>query len=515
MFKYIYKLKGLLFLSVILSIINAVINAAMLLFPGLLIDNYGKGFIYIKKMLIIYSIVFVAYLLNAYFSNRAADYRRILFEKSIKKDFFKAVIEQNYQSFHSRDVGEYISLQTNDITEMCMNYMNPLFFIIDSIVMIIIFGISLIKYVNIYVTIAVILFSLMVVFIPSLTGKSVSKRNSRYLNKLGKYTSTVKALYESHEILDNEGKKKINSYHKKELDEVMYEHMRYRRLNSLALVLNGGSVEALSLIVFAMVAFLLSKNMITLGMATIAFSYSTKFMDPMYELNTNIGSVISVLEIKKKLLKIIEGCEKEIDCDEIVTSIKTSDLTKRYDDVEINIPQTSICDLKKYLIRGENGVGKSVFFRLLMDFEKPSSGEISYNDGMKAIVLDKSMSYSPQKPVIFDASYEDNISIYQTYNLDKIDIYEKYFPEKVINHIKQNSDIKNLSGGEKQVITILRALCSEKPILLLDEPFAAMNQITIDYFMQHLREINKTLLIIAHNIDNYADLFDENIILER
>lgn len=83
-----------------------------------------------------------------------------------------AVIEQNYQSFHSRDVGEYISLQTNDITEMCMNYMNPLFFIIDSIVMIIIFGISLIKYVNIYVTIAVILFSLMVVFIPSLTGKS-------------------------------------------------------------------------------------------------------------------------------------------------------------------------------------------------------------------------------------------------------------------------------------------------------------------------------------------------------
>ena len=47
--------------------------------------------------------------------------------------------------------------------------------------------------------------------------------------------------------------------------------------------------------------------MITLGMATIAFTYSTKFMDPMYELNTNIGTVISVSDIKKKLLQIIDG----------------------------------------------------------------------------------------------------------------------------------------------------------------------------------------------------------------
>ena len=128
--KYVYKLKGLLFISVIFSVINAVINAAMLLFPGLLIDNYKKGFPYIQKMLLIYAMVFIGYMINAYFSNRAADYRRILFEKAIKKDFFTSAIEQNYKSFHSRDVGEYISLQTNDIAEMCMNYMNPLFFIL-------------------------------------------------------------------------------------------------------------------------------------------------------------------------------------------------------------------------------------------------------------------------------------------------------------------------------------------------------------------------------------------------
>ena len=513
--KYVYKLKGLLCISVIFSVINAVINAAMLLFPGLLIDNYKKGLPYIQKMLLIYALVFIGYMINAYFSNRAADYRRILFEKAIKKDFFKSAIEQNYKSFHSRDVGEYISLQTNDIAEMCMNYMNPLFFILDSMVMIIIFGIALIKFVNVYVTLAVIVFSVLIVFIPSLTGKSVSKRNKTYMDKLGRYTSTVKTLYESHEILDKAGKDKINSYHEKELDDVMDDFMKYRRLNSLAMVLNGGSVEALSLIVFAMVAFLLSKGMITLGMATIAFTYSTKFKDPMYELNTIIGTVISVSDIKKKLLLIIDGCEKDVASDEIISSIKTTELTKEYNEVKIHIPAANIAGSSKYLIRGENGAGKSVFFRLLMNFEKSSSGDIFYNDKADPNGIDASMCYSPQKPMIFDASYEENISIYGTYSLKNLDTYEKYFPEDIINHIKQNSDLKNLSGGEKQVIAMLRVLCSEKPILLLDEPFAAMNQVTIDCFMRHMGEMDRTVLIIAHNIDDYADTFDENIWIKR
>ena len=117
--------------------------------------------------------------------------------------------------------------------------------------------------------------------------------------------------------------------------------------------------------------------------------------------------------------------------------------------------------------------------------------------------------------MIFDASYEDNISIYGTYSLENLDTYEKYFPEDIINHIKQNSDLKNLSGGEKQVIAMLRVLCSEKPILLLDEPFAAMNQVTIDCFMRHMGEMDRTVLIIAHNIDDYTDTFDENIWIKR
>lgn len=74
----------------------------------------------------------------------------------------------------------------------------------------------------------------------------------------------------------------------------------------MAMVLNGGSVEAIGLIAFAVVAILLNNHAITLGMAANAFTYSTKFIDPMYEMNVCIGMVNSVREIKKKIIAIIE-----------------------------------------------------------------------------------------------------------------------------------------------------------------------------------------------------------------
>lgn len=257
--RYILKIRGILCCSVVLSLANAVINALMLLFPGWLIDGFSKGLPYIVKLMVAYAVLFVLYLINAYLSNRASDYRRINFEKAIKKDFFDAVIQRDFQSFHKYDVAEYISMQTNDISEMCMNYMNPLFSILDATVMIAIFGTSLVIFVNINIALIILLFSALIVFVPRLTANNLAKRNGAYLENVGQYTSIVKTLYEAHAILDRKGRKKITQLHGRALDHVMNLFNHFRRLNSFAMVLNGGSVELISLVVFAVVAILLCK----------------------------------------------------------------------------------------------------------------------------------------------------------------------------------------------------------------------------------------------------------------
>ena len=165
---------------------------------------------------------------------------------------------------------------------------------------------------------------------------------------------------------------------------------------------------------------------------------------------------------------------------------------------------------KKYLILGDNGVGKSVLFKLLMNYYSLDKGDITYDGiAIDKIDLDYLNCYVSQTPYIFDTDYYNNVTLYGTYKTDQLDYYEQFFPVHMIEKIKSSTNLKNLSGGEKQIIALLRALITNKEVLLLDEPFSAMNKVTISHFMNHLHQISSTIIIIAHNLDEYIEAFNE------
>lgn len=405
-------------------------------------------------------------------------------------------------------------MQANDITEMCQNYLSPLLSIYRSLLLIVAFGVSLIVFVNYYIAAVIFIFSLVVVFIPKLTAKDLANKNKRYMDVVGKYTSNIGKMFEAHDILDGRSKKRLMEIHSKNIEDVLAHNMDFRKTNSFAMVINGGSVEFVSVIIFVIVAILLLKGKITVGMATIAFTYSTRFMEPIYELNVCLGKVHSVKKVQEKILNIIgNGIVNKSDRFNI-KNIKTTQLVKKYKKTELVMPQTSFEYPKKYLITGENGVGKSVFLRLLMQFEKADAGTIEY-DGKNNIDISEDICYVPQNPVIFNASYVDNVTIFNAYDSNNLERYESFFPKEILDNIKQNTNTENLSGGEKQVIAFLRALCSEKRIIMMDEPFSAMNNVSIDYFMKNMESIDKMMLIIAHNVGDYEKQFDENIVILR
>ena len=144
---------------------------------------------------------------------------------------------------------------------------------------------------------------------------------------------------------------------------------------------------------------------------------------------------------------------------------------------------------------------------MLLGFMKPSEGEAVYDP--KDIIPNESICYVPQKPLLFQGSYLDNISIFGTYDCENLNTYEEYFPSYLIEQIKSSTDLNSLSGGEKQILCLLRALCSEKNVLILDEPFSAMNNIVIDSFMNHLKDIDRLVIFVAHNMNQYTDAFDQ------
>ena len=139
---------------------------------------------------------------------------------------------------------------------------------------------------------------------------------------------------------------------------------------------------------------------------------------------------------------------------------------------------------------------------MLMKFYDPDQGIIKYDDNDR-VNVDSLVSYAPQSTIVFKASYLDNVTLFGTYRKEKLTYYESFFPSELIHQIKQNIDSGELSGGEKQVIGLLRALCSEKQILLLDEPFSAMNNSVIAEFLNHMEQINSMIVIVAHNINDF------------
>lgn len=177
---FLLHIRTYIIISLFLFLSEITATSIILLFPGLLIDSFINNKLSLINMIILYIVTFSIYLLITYISNRVADYRRIKFEKKIKQDFFESIMRKSFLKFYEYDLGEYISMQSNDITQMCQHYLSPLLAIFRSIIMIIIFGISLIIFTDTIIAMVIIVFSFFVVFVPKITEHSLS-RKTKYI----------------------------------------------------------------------------------------------------------------------------------------------------------------------------------------------------------------------------------------------------------------------------------------------------------------------------------------------
>jgi ABC-type multidrug transport system fused ATPase/permease subunit len=176
-------------------------------------------------------------------------------------------------------------------------------------------------------------------------------------------------------------------------------------------------------------------------------------------------------------------------------------------------------------IIGQSGVGKSTIFRLLTKMHQPLKGEI-YIDGQNirtTSFLGKYISYfSDDIPLLGKDIYEAIVDSKNELNrrralniLNKLTeifgVTGKIYLEKKI----QNGGA-NLSFIEKKVLILARTFVIDKPIILLDEPFAGLDTITSDYLGSFINEMkkNKTILLISSQINPNLEV-DSEVYLNR
>ena len=214
--------------------------------------------------------------------------------------------------------------------------------------------------------------------------------------------------------------------------------------------------------------------------------------------------------------------------DERVIEIKTRNLGVTFQDNEENdvVALTGVnLDIYKgefVALLGPSGCGKTTLLRCVADLQKPTEGDVHIQGMMpKEVRLQQKMGFVFQQPVLFDwRTVKKNVELpmeimgySKAERSDRADeMLEMVGLKDFANHYP-----KQLSGGMQQRANIARAFGLDPDILLMDEPFSALDEFTKEKLHEDLlriwRATNKTILFVTHNIQEGVFLSDKVCVL--
>ncbi len=205
--------------------------------------------------------------------------------------------------------------------------------------------------------------------------------------------------------------------------------------------------------------------------------------------------------------------------------IRAIDLTKIYKNNESEIValdnlNLSVNENEFVVIVGPSGCGKSTFLRIVAGFEKPTQGKVLL-DGKEIIGPGPDRGFVFQEPVLYPwRTVLDNI----TFGLEVQGVKKDEARKIAMKYIKiiglegfENAYPYSLSGGMKQRVEIARALAYNPEVLLMDEPFGALDAQTRKIMQGELirvwERLKKTVIFVTHSVIEAVYLADRIVVM--
>lgn len=527
-----FKSKSLLLLYALVSIIGSINAIAYMFVFGLIIDSAK----YSENKFILFSIIILSfsvfYVLISYLYELL---QSIVLKKTtlgLKKDIFDAVIDKDIVDFEKENTSYYVA----ELTSKINLYENIYFRNISKLPnLIFTFAIAFAVafYTDIKILIVIFFISAAMMVFSRYFGTLKEKTMSLLSDEISSYISCISDYFEGFQVIKvNNLANKIISFHN--ANNEMLEIKKFK--NSI--------VSAKSNFCFMIINFIgelsimcIVANYALNGSFSAGFVYTAAILTAcisgpliqLFEMNIDFKAAKPLEEGFRNLLNNNyksnggEYMSKEY-------NIKLNNLSFSYDNNKKALDNVSF-DFKfgkKYAVVGMSGSGKTTLLRLLMGYYKNYSGDIFYGDTeLRSINLESlyaSISIVHQSTFLFEDTIKNNILLYSDYDEDKL----KYIIRQVglsdyvnlqengIEHIISESG-KNLSGGEKQRISIARALIKDCKILLLDE-FTSNLDTELSYEIEKnvLELSDKSVICITHKLNkNILKLFDEILVMKN
>ena len=444
-------------------------------------------------------------------------------KKDIQNDIFSSLLKADTKVIDEKHSGKFIANLTNDVT-MITNLLSTVVLNLFKDSLTLIGLLSVMFYQNWKLSLIAIIMIPLASIAAKTLGKRISKVATQQMNRAGALTSYLVEMFKNHKLIKIFQKEK---YEKERAYKFINNLKESTKKIAIVFVRASPIMEFLTGI---MIAFLIYFAAILVARGELEvnnfFSFLAAMMlayQPVRSLATlnisiqqGISGAVRVLPIIDDIPEISEkNNAKDLNLNE--GTIKFENVNFRYPNTQKNILNSInliFSGKKMTALVGHSGAGKSTILNLMPRFYDIESGDIKIDNqsiyDSSIYSLRKNISLVSQDTTLFDDTIRNNINyadlnasedeIQKAANFSYANEFIEKLPKKYDTLIGENGI--RLSGGEKQRLSIARAILKKSPIILLDEATSSLDAETEDKIQKAINFLTKgrTTIVIAHRL---------------
>lgn len=446
---------------------------------------------------------------------------------SLRKDISKKINRLPLKYYESRTTGEILSRVTNDVDTLQNGLNQSVTQLITSVTTLVGVFIMMLS-INVWMTLAaLVILPVSMGIIGGVMGKSQGffRSQQRYL---GEVNGQIEEVYGGHNIVKvfNKEKDVVEEFEKinKELYNSAWKSQFFAGIMMPVMQFIGN----LGYVVVAILGgFMVIKNAIEVGDIQSFFQYIRNFTQPIQQIAQVTNMLQSAAAASERVFEFLEENEEDqkaehpVSTDGLKGNVEFRHVQFGYDPEQVIIHDFSakVKDGQKIAIVGPTGAGKTTMVKLLMRYYDVNKGSIlidghdvrDFNRGelreMFGMVLQDTWLFSGTimeniRYGRLDATDEEVIAAAKAAHVHKFIMQQPGGYQMVLNE-----ETSNISQGQKQLLTIARAILADNRILILDEATSSVDtrtEIQIQKAMDALME-GRTSFVIAHRLSTIRD----------
>lgn len=548
LFKELKIFKILIAVSIVLAILSSVLSIAAPNKLSELTDKISEGLIgimdivAIKKIAIFLAMLYITSAIFSFIQSVAMTDVANKFAKNLRKRISIKINKLPLKYFDKNSTGDILSRITNDIDTIAQSMNQSLATLVSSVTLFL-GTIIMMFYTNWIMALTAILSSLLgfaLMFL--ILGKSQKYFISRQ-TELGKLNGHIEEIYSGLNVVKVYNGKKEANIKFDELNKKVYEANRKSQFLSGLMHPIMGFIGNLGYVSVCIVGALLTmNNVISFGVIVAFITYVRLFTNPLSQIAQAMTSLQSTAAASERVFEFLDEEEMEdqsniqkiLKKEEVKGKIEFENVVFQYDNNDKPTIKNFSAIAKpgqKIAIVGPTGAGKTTMVNLLMKFYNINSGDIKI-DGISTKELKRENIHELftmvlQDTWLFNGTIKENIAYNHENVTDEqieeickyvgVDHFIRTLP-KAYNSVI--SDNESVSAGQRQLLTIARAMIQKTPFLILDEATSNVDTRTEELVQKAMDKLTegKTSFIIAHRLSTIknADLIlvmkDGNII---